>query len=142
MAIMKYCAPCRIEKPTSEFFAHRKTYDGLAGVCKKCYRNRYGRNAVKQRDIPLKQRDPLDLKFSKESNAIRFLERMLFIYGADTYCIDKTIQNIADDLDMHYRTVHRYLYLLTDMKLLRRTYCNNKDKSMGYKWWVCMNKPE
>lgn len=143
MAIMKYCAPCRTEKPASEFYKyqHKNTYDGLAGVCKSCYVERYGRNVVRQRDIPAKQRDPLDKKFSKESNAIRFLEKLLREYGEDTYKIDMNIQDIADDLGMHYRTTYNYMYLLKKMGLLRRTFGNGKNRAHGYIWWVAMNKP-
>jgi hypothetical protein len=138
---MKYCAPCREDRPISEFNKHKKTYDGLTGVCKTCYQKRYGRKSIPQRDLPASVKDPLDRKFSRHSNAIKFLEKMLLIYGYETYVVDKTIKMIAEDLDMPERTTYRYLYILKDMGLLRRTYCDNKDRSKGYKWWITINKP-
>lgn len=140
MALVKYCAPCRQDRPITEFNKHKKTYDGLTGVCKTCYQQRYGRNAIPQRSIA--NPDPLDRKFSRESNSIKFLEAMLLIYGDDIYCIDKTMKAMAEDTNTPERTVHRYLPILVKLGLLRRTYSDLNDRSKGYKWWVCMNKPE
>lgn len=139
MAIMKYCAPCRTEKPVSEFNKHKKTYDGLTGVCKTCYLARYGRKSTRQRDIP--NPDPLDRKMSRHSNAIKFLERLLFVYGEDIYKIDKTMKMMAEDTGVPERSVNRYLPLLREMRLLTRRYNDRNDRSKGYNWFVEMNNP-
>ena len=33
---MKLCKTCKVEKPESEFYAHKETKDGLRGSCKPC----------------------------------------------------------------------------------------------------------
>lgn len=35
---MKTCARCNQAKPTTEFYAHPRTADGLLGKCKECHR--------------------------------------------------------------------------------------------------------
>jgi hypothetical protein len=139
MAIVKYCAPCGKEKPTSEFYKNKATKDGLERVCKKCSYARYNARAPKQRDNP--NPNPFERACSRESKSVKFLETLLLVYGPDTYCIDQTVDKIAEHTNVPPVSVFRYLHTLLKLKLLTRRYHNLQDKSMGYDWYISMNKP-
>lgn len=142
MAITKYCAPCRSEVSVENFNKSTRTYDGLAISCKPCSYRRYGPHAVRQRSIPLDQRDPFDRKHSRSNAALNFLEKLLEVYGPNKYHIDdKTIKMLAEDARVSERAAYRYLKLLQDMKLIKKKYHNPKNRSLGYDWFILMNKP-
>lgn len=48
----KECTRCGIEKPTTEFYHHKRTKDGLQGWCKTCFSPKFGKypaaNRVRQ----------------------------------------------------------------------------------------------
>jgi len=140
MALVKFCYPCQTEKPVSEFYFSSKTKDNLTRVCKYCTYHRYSMNAVKQRD--LKYRDPLQRATSRENNSLRFLERVLTVYGPDTYRIDKTVDLLAEETGVPAVSVFRYLHKLLELGLVTRKYHNPKDRSMGYDWYIELNNPK
>lgn len=38
---MKRCSKCKVERPRSEFYKHKRTLDGLGSWCKLCFRAQY-----------------------------------------------------------------------------------------------------
>lgn len=135
MAIMKFCGPCHKEKPIEQFFNYARSKDGKGTMCKSCVKARSGRYLPK----PAYNKD--DRSNSTYHNSLKFLERMLFIYGADTYCINKTIEQISKDTGTPLRSTWRYLHKLKEIGLLKRMVCDRKDRSKGYKYFVTFNKP-